>query len=349
MKTNFRNKEIILRFFKELNDLKKSNKKELKNILSKYYHDTIHVHISKPFKEYIGIDSSIEEFFEPLLNAFPDIEVQPYIVMGGLSGENNCVCVAGNFIGSFLNDWLSIPANQQPTFIRFHATFFIEEDKITKAWFFLDILDVIRQAGFQLFPFKGLQQPAPIPMTGNGIITYPVDSKESEISYNLTNAMINGLLEYDGTSLASMGQERFWDEKNMMWYGPGGIGTTRGLKGFQENHQRPFLKAFPNRGVFEENGTTNFVNIAEGNYTCHFGYPIMNGTHSGDGWLGLKPSQKSFTIRVMDFWRREANKLKENWVMIDMIDLLEQFNVDVFQLLKTKNDEQNYRTKENSK
>jgi predicted SnoaL-like aldol condensation-catalyzing enzyme len=37
----------------------------------------------------------------------------------------------------------------------------------------------------------------------------------------------------------------------------------------------------------------------------------------------------------MDFWRREDDKLKENWVMIDMIDVLEQFNIDVFQLLKT--------------
>jgi hypothetical protein len=161
--------------------------------------------------------------------------------------------------------------------------------------------------------------------------------------------MINGLLEYDGKSLDSMRQERFWDERNMMWYGPGGIGTTRGLKGFQEHHQKPFLRAFPNRGVFEENSSTNFVNIAEGNYTCHFGYPIMNGTHTGDGWLGLEPSHEPFTIRVMDFWRREENKLKENWVMIDMIDLLDQFNVNVFQLLKTKINERNCRTEENNK
>jgi predicted ester cyclase len=349
MKANLRNKERVLQFFKELNESNKKGVTGLKELLTRHYHADIHVHISKPFEEYIGVDSNLEAFFEPLLNAFPDIEVQPYIVMGDVSGANNCVCVAGNFIGTFLNDWLSIPANQQPIFIRFHATFFIENDKITKAWYFLDVLDVIRQAGFQLFPFRGLQQLAPSPMTGDGIIVYPIDSKESKMSYDLTNAMINGLLEYDGKSLASMGQERFWDEKNMMWYGPGGIGTTRGLKGFQEHHQKPFLRAFPNRGVFEENSSTNFVNIAEGNYTCHFGYPIMKGTHTGAGWLGLDPSHEPFTIRVMDFWRREENKLKENWVMIDMIDLLDQFNVNVFQLLKIKINERNCRTEENNK
>ena len=327
-----KNKETILQFFQELN---KSDKNSRKEVLQNYLHQKSVANISKPFDEYVGIGDFKTGFVDSLFDAFPDIEIQPYIVMGGKSGDNNCVCVAGNFIGTFLNDWLTIPATQQPAYIRFHATFFISDNKITRAWYFLDILEVIRQAGYNLFPFKGLQQPAPNPMIGDGIITYNVAESESLKSYNLTNAMIDGLLEFDGKSIDSMEQERFWDVKNMMWYGPGGIGTTRGLKGFQDNHQIPFLKAFPDRGVFEEDKTTNFVNIAEGNYTCHFGYPIMNGKHTGDGWLGLKPTNKSFTMRVMDFWRREKDRLKENWVMIDMIDVLEQFNIDVFQLLKT--------------
>jgi hypothetical protein len=32
----------------------------------------------------------------------------------------------------------------------------------------------------------------------------------------------------------------------------------------------------------------------------------------------------------MDFWRREGDFLSENWVFIDMIDLLQQFGIDVF-------------------
>jgi len=331
MNINLRNKKTILQFFKELNN---ADKESYAKISENYLHTDAVINISKPFKEYKSIRNYNKQFFEPLLSAFPDLENQPYIVMGGTSGENNCVCVAGNFIGTFFNDWLTIPATQQPTYIRFHATFFITDNKINKAWCFLDVLDVIRQAGYNLFPFKGLQQPAPSPMTGDGIITYPTGIKESKASYNLTNVMIDGLLDYDGMTLSSMEQERFWDVQNMMWYGPGGIGTTRGLKGFQDNHQVPFLKAFPNRGVIKEDESTNFVNIAEGNYTCHFGYPIMYGKHTGSGWLRLKTSNKSFTMRVMDFWRREGDKLKENWVMIDMIDVLEQFNIDVFQLLK---------------
>jgi hypothetical protein len=47
------------------------------------------------------------------------------------------------------------------------------------------------------------------------------------------------------------GQEAYWSE-DMVWYGPAGIGTKRGLKDFQENHQRPFLHAFPDKSAFDE-------------------------------------------------------------------------------------------------
>jgi hypothetical protein len=39
----------------------------------------------------------------------------------------------------------------------------------------------------------------------------------------------------------------------------------------------------------------------------------------------------------MDFWRREGDRLDENWVMIDLIDLLLQMGLDVFARLKSRN------------
>ncbi len=150
---------------------------------------------------------------------------------------------------------------------------------------------------------------------------------------DLTNAMLNGLGSYDGKTLNSMGQERFWDVENMMWYGPSGIGTTRGLKGFQKNHQVPFITAFPDRGITVKEGKDYFTQIGDGNYSCDFGFPAMYGTHNGDGWLGLKATGKKITLRVVDYWRREDDKLKENWVFIDMPHVLKQLGIDVFALL----------------
>jgi hypothetical protein len=40
-------------------------------------------------------------------------------------------------------------------------------------------------------------------------------------------------------------------------------------------------------------------------------------------------------MRVADWWRREGDVLRENWVMIDLPDLLLQMNVDVFARLET--------------
>ena len=41
-----------------------------------------------------------------------------------------------------------------------------------------------------------------------------------------------------------MPQRDHWHPR-MMWYGPAGIGTARGLAGFVDDHQLPFRIAFP--------------------------------------------------------------------------------------------------------
>lgn len=326
-------KKMVLSFINEMNETI-VNKSDNQPIFEQYFSENITTNISKPFNETHGIKGYVNDFWQPFIHAFPDVENQPYILIGGEYDGKQCVSCTGNFIGTFQNEWLGIPPTNQPTWIRYGANFIIEDGKIAKIWYFLDTLDVMRQAGFSLFPIKGLAHIPPAPMTGDGIITDKTDPKETQKTFDLTNAMIDGLLEYDGKNIDSMAQERFWEAQNMMWYGPAGIGTTKGLKGFQDNHQIPFLKAFPNRGVLEAHEMDSYTNIADGNYSCHFGFPVMNGKHTGDGWLGLKASNQDFTIRVMDFWRREGDRLKENWVFIDMIDLLAQFGVDVFKMLK---------------
>ena len=38
---------------------------------------------------------------------------------------------------------------------------------------------------------------------------------------------------------------------------------------------------------------------------------------------------KRITQRIMDYWRRDGDMLVENWVFIDMIDLLGQFGIEL--------------------
>ena len=120
------------------------------------------------------------------------------------------------------------------------------------------------------------------------------------------------------------GQEEFWAE-DMHWYGPAGIGTKPSLKAFQDEQQRPFLHAFPDKEAFDQ------IRIAEGEYVAASGYQVA--IHSGD-WLGIPATGKRVKIRYMDFWRVEDDKLVENWVLIDILDVLEQLGYNIENMLK---------------
>ena len=55
--------------------------------------------------------------------------------------------------------------------------------------------------------------------------------------------------------------------------------------------------------------------------------------HGGPDWLGLAPSGREVTMRVMDFYLHHEGLIRENWVPLDLIDVLRQLGVDVFDRL----------------
>ena len=129
-----------------------------------------------------------------------------------------------------------------------------------------------------------------------------------------------------------MEAERFWHPR-MNWYGPSGIGSTRGIAGFRAWHQVPFLNALPDR----TGGTSGELDshfIAEGAYVAVTGWPNMQMTVTGDGWLGIAPAGQFITMRSLDFWRCENGKIRENWVLVDLLDVFAQLNVDVLARLR---------------
>ncbi len=329
------NKQVVYSCIQDINRALENGTYTAETLQTYMAHDS-ESYATEPFSHapQKGIEEHMTQFWHTLSYSFPDLEIQPYLLFGDVYKDMECVCCAGNMIGTFARDWFTVPATQQATWIRFHAHYILQNGRIQKAWYFIDSLAIMRQAGLQLLPQRGAEIVTAAPMTQDGIILYDTSEEESIASLNLVNAMLDGLLSYDGNSLDSMGQERFWDTKNMMWYGPSGIGTTRGLKGFQKYHQIPFLTAFPDRGILSKTETPYTAQLAEGNYVCDFGFPSMYASHTGDGWLGLTASNTKITLRVVDIWRREENRLVENWVMIDILDILKQFGYDIFSLIE---------------
>jgi len=73
--------------------------------------------------------------------------------------------------------------------------------------------------------------------------------------------------------------------------------------------------------------------MAEGNYGGFFGWPNLTVTPTG-GYLGLPGTGKPADMRVVDVYRRDGDKLAENWVFIDMLHFLNQQGLDVLARLK---------------
>ena len=63
-------------------------------------------------------------------------------------------------------------------------------------------------------------------------------------------------------------------------------------------------------------------------YAGWFGWPNLNNTNTG-GFLGLPPSDIHAEMRVVDIYRRDGDKLSENWVFIDIIYYLMQHGIDL--------------------
>ena len=124
-----------------------------------------------------------------------------------------------------------------------------------------------------------------------------------------------------------MEMELYWHPK-LSWYGPAGIGSNRRIEGFRSWHQVPFLNALPDRRPDSENGRHDCF-FADGDYVAFCGWPAMSATVTGDGWMGIAPSDKKIEFCSLDIWRCENGLLRENWVLVDILDVYRQLGVDV--------------------
>jgi predicted ester cyclase len=123
--------------------------------------------------------------------------------------------------------------------------------------------------------------------------------------------------------------EQYWT-KDMVWAGPAGIGTKRGVAQFENEVRDEFIRAFPDKVGVDR------VRIAEGDWVAGAGW--QDATHAAD-WLGIRATGKPVAVRYMDFWRIEQgedgqSRIAENWVMIDILGVLEQAGYNVRRVLE---------------
>jgi predicted ester cyclase len=233
--------------------------------------------------------------------------------MAGEFDGKDWVTATGYYHGTFHENWLGLPVAGMPVRLRFGEFCALADGKITEVYLLFDLVDVLQQVGVNLLTsYGGEQGYVPGPLTGDGVLLTEQPADASAASLQLVYDMIyKGLAGYDQQSLASMNMTAYW-KPNMLWYGPAGIGTTRGLKGFEDQHQGPFLVSFPDR-----RGGHHKARFGDGDYVASTGWPSVIGTHVAD-YLGVPGTGKPFEMRVMDWWRAEDGLLYENWVLLDL-------------------------------
>ena len=86
---------------------------------------------------------------------------------------------------------------------------------------------------------------------------------------------------------------------------------------------------------FADQITNHF--FCDGDYVGVTGWPNMIQTLTDGGWMGVAPSGKRINLRSLDFWRVENGLIRENWVLVDLLDIYDQIGVDVFARLREFN------------
>ncbi|MEM7095405.1 MAG: ester cyclase [Actinomycetota bacterium] len=307
----------------------------VRTALSEAFADDAVAQLAHPFEDVGGAAGWFDNALGPLADAWPDIERRDTIVVSGTTpGGDDWVGCAGYYLGTFASPWLDIPATGRPVAMRFHEYFNVVGGRIVEMQALWDIPEVMMQAGvWPMGPSLGRDWQFSGPARSDGL-AHTDDSATAEASLQIVLAMLGDMGKHPNEPVEAMNLERYWHPK-FSWYGPAGIGTSRGISGFRNVHQIPFLNSMPDRrgGGYQGLGQSHF--FAEGDYVAETAWPAgMAMTVTGDGWLGIAPAHQEITMRSLDFWRIEDGLIRENWVLVDLLHVWHQLGVDVLSRMR---------------
>ena len=284
-----------------------------------------------PLSNATGPAAIVDQYLRPLRNAFPDLRRDIHIAMGGASNGRvdggsdgkHWVGGTGYLTGTQVQDLWGIPARNQPVRLRWGEFLeFDENGQIVTIEVLIDLIDWLEQIGLSPLPVpRGAPFVYPGPTGIRGDL-WEDQGDNTELMEYARRFIFGGLNAFDEADLTSMGMADYFHE-NLKWYGPGGIGACLSFREFQDLHQGPWLTAFPDRKVED---LTNL--LAEGDFVGASSLPGVYLTHTGP-YLGHAPSGRRAGVNGIDFWRYENGKFTENWVFVDMINLFQQFGVDL--------------------
>ena len=280
-----------------------------------------------PFEELNGARNVAETFWMPLRAAITSMQRREDIFFAGkntIDGDVGLWVVSmGHLMGLFDQPWLGIRPTRKMVALRYCEFHRVVGDKIVETAMYFDIPHLMAQAGQDPFPPQtGAFLVQPGPMTHDGLLVDPQPPEEGVATLAAIEAMIGDLGQWNLGIPLEEELARTWHD-DMLWWGPHGIGATYTIERYAKQHSGPFRAAFTDRSK-----TAHVARLAEGHYGGFFGWPNFTARHTG-GFMGMPASDTPGEFRVIDIYRRQGNKLAENWIFIDLPYFWKTQGVDI--------------------
>ena len=321
-------KALVSEFYRELDAAKTE---DISGVLKRFTAGNYHWRGMHPFYEQRSAAAVAEIFWEPFRRSFTSMQRRQDVFMAGRNDVDGCAtewaCSMGHLMGLFDEAWLGIPPTGKMAFLRYVEFNRVTDGKISETALFCDIISVMQQAGLSPLPLQtGAAFITPGPRTHDGLLFGQQDPAEGKKTLALINQMVSDLT----SSYMSSPEEqlaRTWHD-DMIWFGPAGIGATYTRKRYQVQHQGPFRNCLKD---IKFNG--HVCRFAEGNFGGFFGWANLSMKAAG-GFMGLPASDLPTEMRVVDIYRRDGERLAENWIFIDLLHFLSLQNLDVLGRMK---------------
>lgn len=318
-------KQIVRNYF---DALEACEPEEVQGVLERFMSQGYNWKGVYPFREQQGTTAVAEKFWVPLKRSLSRMQRRQHMFIAGTNpyADEQWVMSMGDFMGLFDEDWLGIRHNRKMINLRYVEFSCVEGEKITKTALLVDLIGFMQQAGcYPLPPMTGSYYAYPGPRQHDGLLFEDAPEEEGRKTLELIDRMVDDLNSYNDEMFCPPEcYERTWS-KDMIWFGPCGIGASYTIPRYLEQHQWPFSKHLKDK-VF--NG--HVARFAEGNFACFFGWPNLTNTPVR-GFLGLPGGEVPADMQVVDVYNCRNGEIIENWIFIDIPYWLKQQGLDIFE------------------
>lgn len=318
---SFRNKKAYLDF---LGSFETGRLEDIESAAAKIFQKTARINASHPINEATQGSGYVSDVILPIMRSLNGFTRHNSIVLAGEYLGTEWVTSTGYFHGHFATSLLGIPPSNKMAFLRFGEFHKMDGGQITESYVYLGLAELIIATGlWPLSPSHGYEGVVPGPATHDGVLMEKSDPVTSRASADLVEGMLKRLATEDAQ------WKPYWHD-NMVWYGPGGLGSYTTINAF-DSFQRPFEKMFSGWGDGQEDGISGVgadCKAGDGNYAFLHGWKMITGIHVKP-FLGIEPTGNRVFMRDCDWWRCANGKIVENWCMLDTLHLVLQLGRDV--------------------